>query len=143
MAMKETVGSLRAYFVLAGTVSVALHVFSLNVLAQEESLDSIGVFISVIGLGLGVALLYLAIRLKHLLVASPQQIKGVLITGAVIIAVSLLLQLLGDIQPASFVRAIIGWLITWYLYVNTTRLSKEAQSAPAAQNNESQDVSAD
>ena len=128
MAMKETVGSLRAYFFLAGIASAGNHIVNLNVMTRTGAIGAIGVTITVVGLSLAIAYVYLGVRLKFLLVASPQQITAVLIAGAVFLGLLLLLSLLAGLRIGALIYTLIGWLITWYLYVNAKRLAREAHA---------------
>ena len=132
MAMKETVRSLRAYFFLVGIVSGGNHIVSLNVMAQTDAMELIGSAITVVGLGVAIAYVYLGVRLKYLLVTSPQQITAVLIAGAIFLMVVLLLNLLGGMGTGALLYAFFGLLITWYLYANARRLAGEAHGTGLA-----------
>jgi quinol-cytochrome oxidoreductase complex cytochrome b subunit len=129
MAMKETARSLRAYFFLVGIVSGGNYIVSLNVMAQTGAIELVGATITVVGLGLAIAYVYLGTRLNHLLVTSPQKITAVLIAGAIFLVVLLLLNLLGGLRIGALIYLLLGLLITWYLYANAKRLAGEARGA--------------
>ena len=122
MAMKETVRSLRTYFVIVAVLSGAM-----NLAALIRPTSGLGMVISVIGLGFALAYLYLGVKLKQLLVSSPQQITGVLIAGAVFLVLLLALGMLFGLQGALVAQVIMGLLITWYLFVNVKRLAVDAR----------------
>ena len=132
MAMKETVRSLRAYFFLVGIVSGGNYIVSLNVMAQTDTMELIGTTFTVVGLGLAIAYVYLGVRLKYLLITSPQQITVILIAGAIFLMVVLLLSLLGGLRIGALLYAFFGLLITWYLYANANRLAGEARGTGSA-----------
>lgn len=128
MTMRETVRSLRAYFIVVAILNGAMNLASLM-----RPGNSLGMVISLIGLGVAVAYLYLGIRLKQLIVSSPQQITGVLLAGAVflvlLLALGTLSGLQGSLQGSLVAQVGIGLLITWYLFSNVKRLAAESREA--------------
>jgi hypothetical protein len=121
MAMKESVGSLRAYFIvvalLAGFQNAALLVRSQG--------NIIIVIIALLGFAIGY--LYIGIALRELLVKSSKIITGVILVSMGFLVVVFLLSLLGGVQAAMVAQLIIGLLIAWYLLKNVKRLSSEEQ----------------
>jgi hypothetical protein len=101
-------------------------------MAQTDAIELIGITITVVGLGLAIAYVYLGVRLKYLLATSPQQITAVLIAGAIFLVVLLLLNLLGGLRIGALMYALLGLLITWYLYTNAKRLAGEARGTGPA-----------
>ncbi len=122
MAMKETVRSLRAYFVLSALLSGAV-----NLWALFRGELGIGTAISLIGVGFAVAYLYVGVRLRQLLSTAPRQITKLLIAGAAFLVLLFLLDLLSGMRSGTLPQVIIGLLITWYLFVNVRRLAAESQ----------------
>jgi len=123
MAMKESVGSLRAYFIitalLAGFQSTAPLV---------QSQRNIIVYISaLIGVGFAIAYLYIGITLRQLIVKSPKIITRVILVSMGFLVVGFLFSLVDGVQTAMVAKLIIGLLITWYLLKNVKRLSLEEQ----------------
>jgi hypothetical protein len=121
MAMRETVRSLRLYFVLTAVLSGAVNIVSL-----QRPLGFISEVLSVVGIAFALAYLYLGLRLRRLLAAAPGQIIGVLIAGAAFLLLLLALDALSGFQGGMLVQAVLGLLITWYLFVNVRRLAAEA-----------------
>jgi hypothetical protein len=119
MAMRETVGSLRLYLILAG---LCICVPSLATLATRPmSLDSVIAFAAT---ALGLAYLFLGVRLKALLVSAPALVTAVLIASGAVAAVALLVSLLFG-STSGAIEGAIGMLIAWYLYANARRLSSD------------------
>ena len=128
MAMKETVRSLKLYFVLSALLSGAINIWAL--LRGEPG---VGTVISLIGIGFAVAYLYVGVRLRQLLSTAPRQITNLLIAGAGFLVLLFLLDLLSGMQSGTLPQVIIGLLITWYLFVNVRRLAAESQPGVTAQ----------
>ena len=120
MAMRETVRSLRIYFIVVAVAGGAI-----NLTALYSSTEILGTLIAMIGIGIAVAYLYAGLCLRRLLAKSPSQITGVLIAGGAFLVFLLLLNVLSGMQGGNLVRAIIGLLITWYLLTNVRRLAAE------------------
>jgi len=121
--LRETVGSLRAYFIIVATLSGAI-----NLLALVSGLPTVR---SVGNLGFAVAYLYLGVRLKQLLSTSPGQITGVLIAGAIYLVLLLVLYALIRL-PEVLVQPFVGLLVTWYLFRSVKRLVADANPPRAA-----------
>ena len=127
MAMRETVRSLRLYFVLTAVLGGAL-----NLVALQRPSGVVANVVSVVGIAFALAYLYLGLRLGRLLVTSPGQITAVLVAGAVFLVLLLALDALSGFQGGSLVQVVVGLLITWYLYVNVRRLAAESAKPVAA-----------
>jgi hypothetical protein len=123
--LKETVGSLRAYFVLVAVLGAVVNV--VNLFSGASWLVAA---IAVVGFGFCVAYFYLGVRLKHLLATAPGQITGVLIAGAVFLVLVFVIDAASAGLGATEVRPIGGLLITWYLLRNVRRLAAEAYPKP-------------
>jgi hypothetical protein len=120
---KETVRSLRMYFILVAIVGGLSSGFPLT---QVASLTPYVTIDCLIGLGLSAAFLYIGISLKHLLATAPHVIKAVLFGG---IGLSIMGDLIGLFmnQPHNVISTIATVLISWYLIVNVNRLAAESQ----------------
>ena len=127
MAMRETVRSLKVYFIVSALLSGAV-----NLTALLRGEPGVGTVISLIGIGFAVAYLYVGIRLRKLLSTAPGRITKLLITGAVFLLLLLALDLLSGMGSGTLPQAIVGLLITWYLFVNVRRLATESQPTLAA-----------
>ena len=141
MAMKETEGSLRAYFLLAGVISILL---SLRDLGQVIELPiatlptdwMVALYAPLITrLGLGVAYLVAGIFLKAALPSGAGWIKHILVLGLVLMSSNavLIVAIFGTgFGLAGLIVAIIGVAIAAYLYRSVTRLSAVAVARAAA-----------
>jgi len=141
MAVKETEGSLRAYFLFAGVVSVLLGISDLSKVTEIPiaALPTdwmIALYVPlIVRLGLGAAYLVAGIFLKPALLTGAGWIKHILILAIVLMAGNgvLIVAVLGtDIGMQGLVTAIVGVAITFYLFASVTRLSAEAQARATA-----------
>jgi hypothetical protein len=124
MAMRETVRSLRAYFILSALLSGGANLWTL-----VNTPSGVAAAFALIGLGFSAAYLYLAFNLRRLLATNPPRITNVLIAGAVFLGLLFVLDLLSKAAGGTLPVTVIGLLITWYLFVNVRRLAAETQSA--------------
>jgi hypothetical protein len=123
--MKETVRSLRAYFVIVGLLTVYLDGTSL--MASSNVLTTA---FSGVGLLLAVGFLYAGVALPTLLAKAPQRINVLLaLTAASSIALVVVVMLR---TPSIFavVWQAVSLLVCGYLYVNVKRLAAEARALP-------------
>lgn len=120
MRMRETVRSLRAYFIVIALLSGIPSVLDLS--AHPIGL---GTIFSLAALGLSVAYLYLGIRLNVLLLKAPGQVTTIVLAGGAFVIVALLISVLVGSTPG-VIQAVVGLLITWYLYSNVRRLASES-----------------
>ena len=127
--MKETVGSLRAYFFI---VSILGGISSLLLLTGlVASLTGLGIALMLATICLAAAYLYLAIGFKRLIVEAPERVRTIIMFGGVMVASVLVLNLIqGSVQ--GMIQGAFGLLIVWYLLGNTARLSAEAVEAARA-----------
>ena len=119
--MRETVRSLKAYFIV---ISVLGLIGSINLLSLF-SLNPLFLIFGLIGLAFALAYLYIGISLRKLLVDSPKIINSVILASMAYQVLNFLLSLLNGVQVASIVQLAIGLLITWYLLNSVKRLSSE------------------
>lgn len=139
--MKETEGSLRAYFLIAGVISLLLGIRDLSDVTKVPigSLPTdwlIAIYVPlIVRLGLGAAYIVAGIFLKPALVTGAGWIKHILVLALMLMAANgvLIVAILGtDLGMQGLVTAIIGVAITFYLYASVTRLAAEAQSRATA-----------
>ncbi|WP_297373915.1 hypothetical protein [Acidiferrobacter sp.] len=123
--MRETIRSLRAYFIVIGLISL---LSSYGVLARGLKPQGNGALLigGVVGLGLSIMYLYMGVRLKFLLTNNLGLVRGVILAVMAIIVVNFLFHMAG-IEPgplgAEAVITGIGLLINWYLLRNVLRLA--------------------
>lgn len=123
---KETVGTLRAYFFIVGVLGGAFNVFAL--LATPLGVSSV---VSLGGLAIAGAFLFLGLRLKELIVTAPKVCEQIVIGAAVVAVVMAITNVLLGASPIAGIQT-VGWLIiAWYLVTNLRRLSAAAPSVPA------------
>jgi hypothetical protein len=125
MAMRETVGSLRAYFILSGVASL-LRAGS----ALRDSRDVTATIILGVSVVFSLAFLYVGFFLTGLLRSSTGRIVTLLYTSAGWTLFAFLLStLLHGFVSSGSVVLILTLLILWYLLKNVRRLAAEAQAS--------------
>jgi hypothetical protein len=125
--MKETVGSLRAYFILAGLGSGAL-----NVVALQHAEPAPAKMIAIVGIAFAIAYVYAGVRLRSLIATTPERVLWLLIAGGLFLALLFGIGLLYGAALAALPKIILGLLITWYLFANVRRLAAESRAAAVA-----------
>lgn len=126
MAKGETVGTLRAYFVIVGVLGGALNVFAL--LARPLDVSSV---VPLGGLAVAGAFLFLGLRLKELIVTAPRLCEQIIIGAAALAVVMAIANILLGASPVVGIQSVVWLIIAWYLVTNVRRLSAEAASSPA------------
>jgi hypothetical protein len=135
MAMKETEGSLRGYFLLAGVVSVLMalrdnsNLAAVNLSALTGGQKAALYIPIVTRLVLGCGFLFAGIKFKSALLAGGTWIQKMLIvSGALLFINGALLTAEFGIEPArsGIIGALVGLAITIYLYRSVGRLAAEA-----------------
>ena len=126
MAMRETVKTLRIYFILNGVVGAVLSLFILaSAVIVIQSLIGLG------GLSFSIASLYLGIRLRTLLTTSPRTATSILLASMGWLGFLLVVDLLySAVGPAAYTGLII--LLFWYLLKNVRRLAAEQDVGSAS-----------
>lgn len=119
--MRETVRSLKAYFIVIAVLGLIGSISTLSL----SSVNPLFLIIGLIGLAFALAYLYIGISLRKLLVDSPKTINNVILASMAYQVLNFLLSLLNSVQVASIVQLAIGLLITWYLLNSVKRLSLE------------------
>jgi|SRR5271168_5117361 len=121
--MRETVRSLRVYFILFGLASLCL-----SASALRDSLRSPGtIILEFISIGFSLAFLYVGYSLAGLLRSSAGGVMTLLYTYAGWSAFSCLCILLIGTSLAKLFGHILGLLVLWYLLKNVRRLAAAAQ----------------
>jgi hypothetical protein len=129
MAMKETVRSLRAYFILSGVATLVSYGRALWVNFQGPV--AVPTIIGVIGIGFSAAFLYVGINLPRLLRSSAGRIVTLLYVSTGWVVFVFLLGLLEGLAPIAVVTLLLSLVILWYLLKNIRRLAAEAQVSSA------------
>ena len=126
--MRETVGSLKAYFIIVAVLGLIENVGNVGIIAASQ-INPLFLIISLIGLAFSVAYLYIGIMLRKLLIESPKLVSKVILASmAYLIINCFLLTLLVGLQTSVVIQLAIGLLITWYLFSSVKRLSQEEKS---------------
>ena len=129
MAMRETVRSLRAYFILSGLATLISYGRALWVNFQGPFKLPTG--IAVIGIGFSLAFLYVGIALPGLLRSSAGRVVTLLYVSTGWVVFVFLLGLREELAPVAVVTLLLSLLILWYLLRNVRRLAAEAQASSA------------
>jgi hypothetical protein len=127
MAMRETVRSLRAYFILSGVATLISYGRALWVNFQGPV--AIPTIIGVVGIGFSAAFLYVGISLPRLLRSSASRIVTLLYVSTGWVVFVFLLGLVEGLAPVAVVTLLLSLLILWYLLKNIRRLAAEAQAS--------------
>ncbi|MEW6498612.1 MAG: hypothetical protein AB1589_39860 [Cyanobacteriota bacterium] len=122
--MKESVGSLKAYFIV---VSLLSGLGNYSLLTQWQG-NTINLISGLLGMTFAIAYFYMGVSLRKLLIHCPQVITTVISISMAFIVITFLLALPYSLQITQVIRSAIGLLITWYLLINVSRLSAEERS---------------
>ena len=128
MEMRETVRSLRAYFIFSGLAGVFFGVSALRINLLGTA---IGTIVGLISIGFSLAFVYVGFTLPKLLRVSANRIVTLLYASTVWTVIFFLLSLLGEPSVFDLVALVLTLLILWYLLKNVRRLAAEAQAAPS------------
>jgi len=126
MGMRETVRSLRAYFLFSGLAGV---VFAVRVARLGAGIFV--VIVALISVGFSLAFVNFGFTLPKLLRNSVGRIGTLLYTSAGWTVLCFLLSLLGGPSAFGLVSLILTLLILWYLLKNVRRLAADSQPAPS------------
>jgi hypothetical protein len=126
MGMRETVGSLRAYFILSGLAGAF---FALRIGLLGAGI--FGLIMEIISIGFSLVFVYVGFSLAKMLRDSASRIVTLLYVSAGWTVLFFLLSLLGGPSVFGLVSLILSLLILWYLLKNVRRLAAEAQAAPS------------
>ena len=125
--MRETVGSLKAYFIIVAVLGLIGNLGNVGIIASSQ-INPLFLIISLTGLAFSVAYLYIGIMLRKLLIESPKLVNNVILASMAYLIINFLLTLLVGFQTSSVIQLAIGLLITWYLFSSVKRLSQEEKS---------------
>lgn len=129
MAMKETVRSLRAYFILSGLASLwfGLVGLAVDLRASISPAMILATTVGIVGVGLALAFLYVGICLPGLLRRASSAIIMLLYVNTGWAGLTFLLSLFNGVQVGTVVVLALTLLILWYLLRNVRRLAAEMQ----------------
>ncbi len=135
MAMKETVGSLRAYFILVGGFSALGSLTELGTLTEVIAPMGLTLLLwalALLSIGLSCGFVLAGIRLKRELLTGAGWIRTLLFACIAVLAVEFALTMV--LLPEQLASWQIGWTvihlaISVYLLSNLKRLSDDAISA--------------
>lgn len=133
MAMKESIRSLRLYFILSALASLWVCVVTFTPVLRA-SLSAVVIVAAVFGiafLAMSLAFLYVGFFLRRLLKDSSHRIVILIYVGMAWVVISFLANLFGGIQTQEIVIDVLSMLLGLYLLKNIRRLAVEAQD-PAA-----------
>lgn len=128
MEMRETVRSLRAYFIFSGLAGVF---FGVSALRANLLGTAIGAIIGFISIGFSLTFVYVGFTLPKLLRVSANRIVMLLYASTAWTVFFFLLSLLGGPSVFSLVALVLTLLILWYLLKNVRRLAAEVQATPS------------
>ncbi len=135
MAMRETEGSLRAYFLIAGTISALLAFRDIDAASKLGSLPAswaLAIWFPIVArLVLGVGFIAAGIKLKSALPTGATRIKQLLLGAIAVLVVDAIL--IGAVLGSNFgreglVSAVVSLGVTAYLLSSVRRLADEAMS---------------
>ena len=131
MAMRETVRSLRAYFILSGLATLSSYSLAVGVNFQGPFMFA--TVVGIVGIGFGLAFLYVGFSLPGLLASAVGRIVTLLyVSTGWVVFVFLLGLLAGRPTPVAVFILVLSLLILWYLLKNVRRLAAEAQVSSSA-----------
>jgi hypothetical protein len=139
MGMRETEGSLRGYFLLAGLIALVLGLRDLStatklggVLDELPISWKLAIWFPIIGrMMIGAGYLAAAVKLKSALQTGGAWIQNLLLGALVVLVIDAALvgAVLGtDIGRQDMISSIVGIAITAYLLTNIRRLAAEAMA---------------
>ncbi|HEV1993599.1 MAG TPA: hypothetical protein VGR03_04645 [Candidatus Acidoferrum sp.] len=131
--MKESIRSLRLYFILSALASLWVCVVTFTPVLRA-SLSAVVIVAAVFGiafLAMSLAFLYVGFFLRRLLKDSSHRIVILIYVGMAWVVISFLANLFGGIQTQEIVIDVLSMLLGLYLLKNIRRLAVEAQD-PAA-----------
>lgn len=121
--LKETPGSLRAYF---GLIALMSFMPLLSQLSQPK-IDWIS---AAIGSAFGCLYFYTAVRMDHLLSRRPNFLRGVLILNLILSGLAAAIGILLGNGLTGLPVLLLAFAVTAYLYSTVGRLAREALAKP-------------
>jgi hypothetical protein len=138
MAMKETVGSLRAYFLIAGALSAASALSDIGELKELKGLElplniTLAIYVPIIvRMLVGLGFIGAGLVLKKQLATGAALIKNLVLvaTFLMVLDAGLIVWAIGvELGQKALLYTGIGIAIAIYLYASVARLSREAMAA--------------
>jgi hypothetical protein len=134
MAMKETAGSLRAYFLVIGVIRLVIALVALRTVtislasdAPPTSWDLSRSILLALHLVLGPAFLLAGGRIKQALPTGALWIKQIIVFAGAVSILELVLDGFSSSGPGAGLWTWAGAPICYYLYANVDRLAADAQ----------------
>ena len=140
MAMKETEGSLRAYFLVAGVIAALSSISDLGDARKVAGIDlplkwMLALWFPIIArLLLGAGFIAAGVKLKAALPTGARWIQQMLLGSIAVLVIDAVLigSVLGsDLGRTGLIQSVIGLLIAAYLLASVRRLSAEAMAKTA------------
>jgi hypothetical protein len=144
--VRETVGSLRAYFIVGGLFLTSISVVELMRYASyagaaKTPMLVIAVFADIFDAILGITFFVTGVWLPVLLRKAPQQVIILLYTTLGVNIMFFALSIPFGINLVQIIYFAVGLLVVWYLLRNVRRLMREVQSAAATEGSKDKDFS--
>jgi hypothetical protein len=124
MAMRETVGTMRAYFIVSGLLGILQSLFL--ILASEG--DVAVIVIAAISFGLSLGFVYAGIKLRTMLLQAHEHVRLLLVVAAGWSILLFLIGLLSTMEVSNVLVLAISLLIIIYHLRNANRLSRELKT---------------
>jgi len=127
--MKESIRSLRLYFILSGLASlwVCVVTFTPILRAPLSAVVIVAAVFEIAFLAMSLGFLYVGFSLRRLLKDSSRRIVLFIYVGMAWVFISFLANLFGGIQTQEIVIDVLSILLGLYLVKNIRRLAAEAQ----------------
>jgi hypothetical protein len=126
MAMKETVRSLQAYFILSGLLGFVST--SSAILVGLLGPSTISAILPAIGVVFSLMFVYVGFSLARLLRTSQGLLLKLLYASSGWSVLVFVLSLLHGLDPVALGVLVLSLLILWYLLMNVRRLAAEANA---------------
>jgi len=130
--LRETTGSLKAYFIVIGLIGCISQPIAFLFRSQTEGFN---IYSTAISFLFSFAFLSIGILFRKLRIESPKIITAVVSANLGFAIVSFLLRSINNIQGppliVQFLLLVVGFLIVWYIIKSVNRLSLEEQGKNA------------
>lgn len=124
MGMRESVKSLRAYFIFVGALTALQGIG----MARGSNFNAIIAIFCLVQFSLAAGYLYVGAKLNKLLATSIRPVAIVLSAGVAVLALVFLVSLVGGFDFKYALQLALGAVIAGYLYRNAKRLHQEETS---------------
>lgn len=129
MKMKESIGSLKAYFIVVAILLLVQGIYTYTLSTVHPVLVAI---IGLIYLAFAIAYFYIGFWLRKLLAHASNRINYVIYATVAFEILYLFLISLINVATmiAAIIRLVVALLLAWYLLKNVRRLTLEEKSKP-------------